>query len=229
MTISQIKDGTAPKFKVSLRSATKKNIVVFDASPVVSESQTVQYDPLSIVHMPGNILAYKGTNSRTFSLSDVKLISRTPKEARKNLIRLNILRAWSKPYFGVPGKTTDNYTSVDPFEVSAVSQARNDFLSFLGAPPDVLYLSAYAGDGGNNNYQGNINSVSVVLTSLNHSYPNDVDYIPCAKSQIGEDNFGGTPFPTIMTLTIELQEIHSPREYQNFSIDDYRRGNLARF
>jgi len=254
MAISDITDTQLVKFKVSLRSSTGKNIVIFDASPVVSESRSVQYEPLNVVHLPGNLLAYRNTSNRIFGLNDIKLISRTPKEARKNLTRINILRAWAMPYFGVPGKGTTTAAqqseylsklspeqlaglgdlqpdsqSVKIVDTNPLNQTRSEFLNFLGAPPDVLYLSAYAGDGGNNSYEGNINGVSVIITQLEITYPNDCDYIPCGRAKVGEDNFGGTPFPTIMPLTIALQEVHSPREFQRFSIDDYRRGNLFRF
>ena len=53
-------------------------------------------------------------------------------------------------------------------------------------------------------------------------YPSDVDYIPT-------DDENPTPMPTIMTLDITLIETHSPTEYENFSLDDYRIGNLIGF
>lgn len=233
-----------PKYKVSLRSTSGQFLVVFDVTPGLSESRSVQYDRLQVTHMPGNILVYKNTESRNFNLSDAKLISRTPAEARKNLIRLNTLRAWQMPYFGTSSKQLQSLESQQNKPISEqsdtglghfnltqqIAAAKTSFLTFLGAPPDVLYLSAYAGSDAGGIFEGNINSVPVVMTNFEFSYPNDVDYIPVGG--VGgetEDNFVGSPFPTIMSLSIQLQEIHSPREFSNFNIDDYRNGNLPRF
>lgn len=242
MSITTLTDDSTkvPKFKVSLRSTTGKFLVVFDVTPTISESRAISYDNLSVTHMPGSILVYKNTDSRAFSLTNVKLISRTPTEARKNLIRLNILKAWGLPYFGTGGKQQADKMQTNSGNGQANQQyndlnqqlasAKASFLSFLGAPPDVLYLSAYAGTGADSTFEGNINSVPVVMTNLDFSYPSDVDYIPVGGTGgQAQDNFVGTPFPAIMELSIQLKEIHSAREYQNFSLDDYRRGDLSRF
>jgi hypothetical protein len=236
-----------PKFKVSLRSTTGKFLVVFDVTPTVAESRTSQYDKLTVTHMPGSMLVYKNTESRTFTLSDAKLISRTPAEARKNMVRLNILRAWQMPYFGTDSKTTNALAAqiasgnpnIDKYTIpegasqtlgKQLSNAKMSFLNFLGAPPDVLFLSAYAGRDTSGAYEGNINDVTVVMTSFEFSYPADVDYIPV--SGIGgqsDDMLQGSPFPTIISLSMQLTEIHSPNELSKFSIDDYRKGSLPRF
>ena len=162
-------------------------------------------------------------------MSDIKLVSRTPAEARKNLIRLNKLRAWAMPYFGVEGKS--EYGDLDEIQL-----LRNDFRKLLGAPPDVLLLYAHVGNTDTPLRVGNINGVPVAMTSIDFSYPNDVDYIPCGgESPTGEPTGGGadpyidTPFPTVMTMTLSLKEIHSPKEIERFSIDDYRKGLLPRF
>jgi len=115
------------------------------------------------------------------------------------------------PYYGVAGKNTITNDQSNPNENSQVTAARNSFKNFLGSPPDVLYLSAYAGDGTTNAYEGNINGVPVVMTSLDITYPSDVDYIPCEGTGGADDNLNGTPFPTVMSISVALQEIHSPQ------------------
>lgn len=251
------------RFKVRLVStANPKLNVAFDASPVVSETRTAAYEPLSITHMPGDFQVYKGTPSREFSLSEVLLVSRTPAEARENLVRLNVLRSWLMPYFGSTGQGADSTNR--PIEArrtnddtDAITEAamlgdssgallsrgtiNNDVLiedqlkemrefykHFLGAPPDVLYFSAYADK---NEFRGNLSNIPVVMKSLNVSYPNDIDYIPCGPSRQvgGVDKLLGTPFPTLMTIGISLTETHSPREYMRFNLIDYRQGNLESF
>lgn len=88
--------------------------------------------------------------------------------------------------------------------------------SNLGAPPAVLYLSAYSNGG----QYTNINKIPVVMTNLSIQYPTDVDYIPSST---------GEPFPTIMSISMSLTESHSPVEYEGFSLADFKAGKLTGF
>lgn len=96
----------------------------------------------------------------------------------------------------------------------------------LGAPPDVLLLSAYSADQGSSGgvvRSGaiqNIHRIPVVMTSLNITYPSEVDYIPTLYN---------IPMPTVMTLEITLNETHSPLEYEDFSLEDFHDGKLGGF
>lgn len=88
----------------------------------------------------------------------------------------------------------------------------------IGSPPEVLYLYGYSEDGvSKSDTVQNIRRVPVVLTSVSFSYPNDVDYIP---------TLDGVPFPTVMTVTLELKETKSPHEIEQFSLADFRDGKL---
>lgn len=94
---------------------------------------------------------------------------------------------------------------------------------FLGAPPEVLYLTAYSNPSitdGMLDRSTNIYRVPVVITNLSITYPNDVDYIP---------TLDGEPFPIIMSLSVSLSETHSPQEFENFDIFKYRDGKLPGF
>lgn len=108
------------QFKVKLRSQVTKVVVAFDVTPEITETRNVNYKTLEPVHMPGGIHVYGNTSSRVFNINNIRLVSRTREEASKNLYRLNIMRGWAMPYFG-----TNN-------------------TSLVGAPPDVLSLSAYS-------------------------------------------------------------------------------------
>lgn len=93
----------------------------------------------------------------------------------------------------------------------------------LGAPPEVLYLSAYSNPalvGGQWGTATNIYRIPVVITNLGITYPNDVDYIPTMDKE---------PFPIIMSITLSLAETHSPREFEKFDIFKYRDGKLPGF
>jgi len=226
------------EFKVKLRSQVTNTVVAFDVTPDISESRTVNYKTLEPVHMPGGIHVYGNTSSRTFSISNIRLVSRTREEASKNLYRLNLMRSWAMPYFGV------NNTSL------------------VGAPPDVLALSAYAtglqdsantmllessADRRTRRLEGvsseqdinsnkrtratNIQNVPVVLQSINIPYPSDVDYIDTMDWLAPDHTLidRGVPFPTIMIIDLQLLETHSPREYANFDLKAYKQGLLDNF
>lgn len=115
----------------------------------------------------------------------------------------------------IPGAT--------PAAVKSKANAATDNqaqLKFLGAPPDVLYLTAYSDardTGGKLNRPTNIFRIPVVITSLSINFPNDVDYIP---------TIDGQPFPIIMSISLSLVESHSPREMEKFDIFKYRDGLL---
>lgn len=205
---------------------------VCDVTPSISETQSVNYETFDPIHGPGSILSFVNTPSRSFQVSNVKLLSRTKLEADKNLRYLNLLRSWTKPVFGRYATTNyDPKTGMSPPKDKDIPSHKNNqgVYSFqqqsattrvdvLGAPPRVLEFSAYST--ANDKKVGHINGIPVVITSLSFSYPDDVDYIPTT-------NF--TPMPIMMTLEISLTEVHSPSEYANFSIAQYRNGSLLRF
>lgn len=219
--------------------------VIFDVTPDLSESRKVNYSSVDPVHMPGQIYVYKNTAARNFSLSSVKLISRTQEEAEKNLTYLWLLRGWMMPRFGAGSSTLSpyqksrrdrvrsnpgNYSTEQQQEQLKLHQT-NGMLGteLLGAPPPVLLLSAYSkGFGQMTNADGaaqelsrqHINNVPVVMESLSIPYPSDVDYIKSTS---------GVPMPTIMSIDLSLLETHSAGEYERFSLDQYKTGTLPGF
>jgi len=220
------------QFKVKLRSQVTNQVVAFDVTPEVTETRTVTYKTLEPVHMPGGIHVYSNTASRVFNINNIRLISRTREEASKNLYRLNILRSWTMPYFGVNNS------------------------KLVGAPPDVLALTAYATGGRdhaneNSAVQGssdlveiadtpshertrptNIHNIPVVLQQISIPYPSDTDYIDTVQLQPFNDGTvieGGVPFPAIMTVDMVLMETHSPLEFAQFDLKKYKQGLLETF
>lgn len=220
-------------FKVKLRSQVTNTVVAFDVTPEITETRNVNYKTLEPVHMPGGIYVYGSTSARNYQINNIRLVSRTAREAAKNLYRLNILRSWTMPYFGLNSS------------------------SLTGAPPDVLALSAYATgsiDSANDQFAKarednalgtnsqipdqpnkraratNIQNVPVVLQQLSIPYPSDTDYIPTSAETIqGVEIGAGVPFPTIMTVDLVLMETHSPREYARFDLKKFRDGLLDTF
>ena len=220
------------EFKVKLRSQVTKQVVAFDATPEITETRNVTYKTLEPVHMPGGIHVYGNTSSRVFNINNIRLISRTREEASKNLYRLNIMRSWAMPYFGV------NNTKL------------------VGAPPDVLALTAYAtgrADTANESSAvagstdlldindpvsiarqrpTNLQNIPVVLQQISIPYPSDVDYIDTVELQPFRDGTvikGGVPFPAIMTVDMVLLETHSQAEFARFDLKAFKQGKLDTF
>lgn len=172
---------------------------ICDNSPSISEDMSAEYARLEVPQMPFAIQSYKGSSSRSWNISDIKLISRTFKEATINNQTLWRLRSWTKGEFG---NTSASYGRP------------------LGMPPKVLSFTAYSSHmiGENSTYR--IYRIPVVITNLTIDYPNDVDYIP-------DDQ--GNMIPIIQTITISLTEQHSPSELSNFSLDQFKMGKMLNF
>lgn len=218
--------------------------VSFDASPTVSENRNVNYTSLEPLHAPGQIQVYKNTSSRNFQLSDVKLISRTLEEADRNMEKLWLLRAWCMPRFGNNSTTLNSLQrnrrrrragglEIDVDKgLSAADISGKYGTELLGAPPPILYLSAYSkqvGETTKNSRTGttntwevtqHINRVPVVLQQLTIPYPNDTDYVTTSN---------GVPMPSIMNIDLALLETHSPNSYEGFSLNDFKQGILQGF
>ena len=225
-------------FRVSLRDPYGGGKVNFDVTPDLSETRQVNYKTIEPVHMPGQLYVYNNTTARSFSLTGIKLISRTQTEADLNMARLRLLRAWTMPRFGACSSTltkenrknrqlyayeannnpnSPEYERVEDW-VAVNPTQRQVGTERLGAPPPVLFLSAYAQE--SDRSPGHLRRIPVVINSLSINYPSDVTYIPSTSGQ---------PMATVMTVDIQLLETHSPSEYSKFSLDDFRRGRLRGF
>ncbi len=145
--------------KVYLKSAIEFNstdMVEFKGQPRIEVSEKAEYDITSPIHSPTGFASYKLSNLREISIAEIKLFSRTPEEATANMKDLQMLKSWTRPYFGKSRPV-------------------------VGAPPDILYFYAYSGESGRNSgvmESPNFYRFPTVLTNLSYTYPNDVDYIP---------------------------------------------------
>ena len=210
--------------------------VTFEVAPELNESRQVQYEFLDPVHAPGQIAVYKRSMSRRFQLTSVKLASRTPQEASINLAYLWTLRGWTMPYFGVVGGRDGVRSGKSALATATTSNRNTDYIKsiiqgisegasheYLGAPPQVLELSAYSRQGASSgiNSLGHLYRVPCVIDNLSILYPTDCDYMPTDEDE-------PTPMPTIMTIDISLVETQSPSQLSNFSLSDYRAGILGK-
>jgi hypothetical protein len=187
--------GATDQFKVTLTASPAlgdgNDVIVFDVMPTVSEQHSASYDTVDIVHHPGGILKYKGTNARSWDIT-ADLVSRTVQEADKNLKYMNIIRSWVMPFYGQG--TADNPTTADK----------------LGAPPQVLTLSAYG--------PKMIGPVTCVLDSFSWIFENEMDYIRTSD---------GTPFPVHVKVSMNLKETWAPSQFTSFDLMSYRSGDMG--
>lgn len=94
------------EFKIQIKDSlgTDANVVIFEASSPLAETRNAHYEPYPIIHLPTDILAYRNTSSRQFSITG-KFVSRNVEEAVQNLRYLNLIRSWILPDFGNSGST----------------------------------------------------------------------------------------------------------------------------
>ena len=221
--------------------------IVFDVTPELVENRNINYKSYDPVHAPGQIYVYQNTSARTFQLSNIKLISRTSEEASKNLARLWVMRSWTMPSFGsagfeqgiAAGNAEESKTEggvVDIREMIRSMSGTTEATNFLGAPPQVLYLSAFsrmgAANGSGTGSVGHLRNIPVVITQLSIPYPTDCDYIPTTPhggDRKSKTKDSSTPMPTIMTIDMQLTETHSPNEYETFSLRAFKTGDLSGF
>lgn len=168
-------------------------IINFNVLPNITEGIQASYEPISTAQSPAPFQKYKGTDARTWTIN-VKFISRNSDEATINYRNLCIIRGWLMPFFGA-------------------GTARN-FPKMLGAPPPVLKLSGL---------RGLIGPTSVVINSLNWTWPSDIDYIP--TNIIGSDK-NWVPFPVILEFPITCVECLSTSQINQFDLLAYRNGDL---
>lgn len=149
-----LKSGNTPaieELKVTITQEPKgiRTTVVFDVMPTIDESRSVQYEPFTPLHHPGEILKYKNTGGRSWTIS-AKLVSRNVEEASKNYAMIQSIRSWAMPYYGAGTQKTHP--------------------DILGAPPPILTLQAYG--------KNMIGPVKCVMESYSWQWPNDVDFLP---------------------------------------------------
>ena len=225
-----------------------EEMVTFNVMPVIEESRQVNYSDVDLVHGIGGMVKWKNTSARSWKMSELTLISRTREEATRNLQRLLMIRSWTMPVF--------RYGT------------QKSYGNLLGAPPPVLYFTAYS-DLIANIMKGE--RIPVVLSNYSWSFPIDCDWVPVLpttangasftgnafslgllspgengqdedarmndltniidfydpRSKAGFPITGGTPFPMIMKINLELKEAYSPQEISNFDLAAYREGMLT--
>lgn len=174
--------------------------VVFDVAPALSETAQAQYRELQPSQSPGGFSVYSNSSLRTFSISDAKLLARTQDEAIAKLKIQNLLRGWTKPYFG---KGNAQNTS--------------------GLPPDVLLLSAY---GAGNVVRV---PVVLLNYTIDWPTDTDFIYLSRDQSINADDPpmLEASSVPIVSSVQLSLQEVRSMTELNNFDLAKYKQGLLT--
>lgn len=177
--------------------------ITFKVMPTIQESNSAQWDPApATTHQPADTMVFKSSSSRSFNIS-VKMVARDSYEADATLRYINILRAWTKPYFG---RGT---------AAALINDKSGEASKFLGAPPPILALYAY----GNMALDG----ITCVLQSVDFSWPDDCDYVPASPV------YDHQPVPVIMQFSMSFKETYSPLQLSNFNLFDYKEGKNVNY
>ena len=93
-----------------------------------------------------------------------------------------------------------------------------------GNPPPIVYLNGYG--------QYYLPNVPCVVTSFQHTMPNDCDYMdipePAATATGRRNRLNSTRLPTTSSLVLQLQPVYSRyAQSQGFSLNDFAAGALV--
>lgn len=172
--------------------------IVFNVTPSLTESGTATYRNVEPTQAPGSFHVYEGSSLRQFSLDDVKLLARTVDEAKDKLRIMNLIRGWTKPYFGRGNAANKN-----------------------GLPPDVLLLSAYG-------YRNLVRIPVIIQSySISYPNDTDYLHIPRESSEQGAGAVAESLVPIVSTVTLQLQEVRSMTEMNSFNLTSYKLGDLG--
>lgn len=201
------------------------NGMVWNYTPIITESGTVNYEAEQPVHTNAGFNNYKNTANRVISIQG-EFYAGTPTEAMYLLSCMHFVRSVSLMDFG-----------------RMAADSRSPTFAVAGSPPPILILSAY----GNYMY----NDIPVILKSYNFSWADDVDYIQVPVDTATPDyNFSDAAtrlyferlrrgdndhpenevwVPQKMTITIQLEQQPTP-DYmtKKFNLNEFKRGELLR-
>lgn len=201
------------------------NGMVWNYTPVITETGTINYEMEQPVHTNSGYNNYKNTGNRIITIQG-EFYAGTATEAMYLLSCMHFVRSVSLMDFG-----------------RKAAEANNPEYAVIGSPPPILILSAYGA------YV--YNDIPVILKSYNFTWENDVDYIqvPVDTSsrnynfsdtatrkyfeslrQSGNDHVDNEVWvPQKMNITIQLEQQPTPDFMSKvFNLNDFKRGSLLR-
>jgi hypothetical protein len=184
------------------------NGLVFPYNPSISEGVDIRYDAVELTHANESFHVYRNTGNPRITLSNSVWTCDTFDNAVYALSALHFFRTYSQMDFG-----------------------KNQ----SGKPPSPMWFSAYG------NYA--FHRVPVLMEKASWMFPNDIDYV--GIPEFGSDEFvsrklrfakkgtGRNASYTWMPMKFQVDSInlvvqHSPRFWSNWSLNDYRSGEMLR-
>lgn len=201
------------------------NGMVWNYTPTITESGTVNYEIEQPVHTNSGYNNYKNTSNRVISIQGT-FMAGTATEAMYLLSCMHFIRSVSLMDFG-----------------RIAADSSNPEMAVVGSPPPILILSAY----GSYVY----NDIPVILKSYQFAFPDDVSYIQVpVDSSMDQYDFSDEAtrsyfedlrvrgvvdannevwVPQKLTITIQLEQQPTP-DYmsKNFNLNQFKRGELLR-
>lgn len=182
--------------------------VIFPYTPQVSVTHAARYGSQNLTHSNYTNYFYEGSEVQAISITGDFSVQNI-NDGLYLLACIYFFRAATKMFFG--GSDGDGGTS-----------------KRTGNPPPMVFLTGYG-----SHYFPN---VPCVVTSFQHTMPQDVDYlaVPTSGPQTVIQSTGGAPVtqlttrvPTNSSITISLQPIYSRKNlFDNFNLEDFAAGKL---
>jgi len=206
--------------------------VVFEATPEITESGSVNYYEESGIRAPGSVVVYMGSPARNFSIS-AKFISRTPQEAKLTDTYIHRLKSWRQPESfsgginaGVP---TILYLQGYGKMFKDIPVVMTDLSIDFSSEHDYIRTSGGRGDS-----QTFSRSTSVQVLdddTLENKRDSNGRLVKQAGLPIQNDVSLNTQVPIITTVNISLKETRSTEGsytngFKSFDIFKFRMGRL---
>ena len=184
--------------------------LVFPFNPTISEGVNVKYNSMEMVHSNESYNVYQATENVHITLANCTWVCDTFANAIYTLAVLHFLRSYSLMDFG---------------------KARS-LGAIRGRPPSPMWFSAFG------SYA--FNQVPVLYQRADWTFPDDIDYVgvpepgssgwnSCQLVSQGSpnamDSVTWLPIKFVVS-SISLIVQHAPRYWINWSLDDFRSGNM---
>lgn len=205
-----------------LRVLTETGGLVFPYTPTIQISQNVNYEKQQTLQSNYNMNNWKGTPTPDINVSG-KFTAANQAEAYYMLAVINFLRAMVKGDTGL--KSINNYQ----IDKSSGRVKNNMVRGVPGAPPPILYFSAYG--------ECMFNELPVLIQSYSYTLKDDVDYIEIMinpKTWVLEKYESERSKDTLccrvpMELELSLSLIIQPnpaKMRKEFNLTDFKNGQL---
>lgn len=150
------------------------NGLLWPYTPVITDSNSVNYTEFDMVHSNQPMVAYKNNALKEIQISGT-FTAQNESEARYCLAVIHFLRTVTKMYFGASGN--------------------NSATQLRGTPPPVLLFNAYG--------TALYHNVPVLVRQFSVEFPNDVDYVEVPSPVDGTSAWVPAEFLVITQLIVQ--------------------------